>query len=706
MEVIMNKIYNQKSKAFTLIEMLVVAPIIILIIGLIMNLMIRMTGEVIATRSAASITYDIQDALDTIENDVVNSGAFLATNNISLTSPQGRNNDVTPFQNASDTYGPAIILNSYGTTENPLKSELEYIYTKSPNPCSSSLVGANPRLMFNTVYFIKDNALWRRVIATDNYAVAGCKTPWQIPSCYPGVSGSICKGQDKKMVDGVTISGLEINYYPSPNSTTPDSIATDAAQTDSARQTALTANSTISVKITSNLTVAGRNITQIGTIRASSKNDYTVATPQKPVVITHPSDASKLDNETNVTFTVNSFGSNYIQWQEYNGTTWNDIAGSNYSGVTSSTLTIATINNLMDGYLYRAMLTNNGGTTYSDSARLSVGDATWKPLTLLNGWINYGGGYNNAEYRKTRSGVVILRGLIKSGTATTGTHIGILPKGYRPIGGKELFTINKNPNVKGRVDVRSDDGTSEAGAVVCINCDASWTSLEGIHFIPNNGRYPNISLTPLNSWTNYGSGHMPASYSVDDIGRVHLQGFLKPENVAATTAGTIIYKMPNNLLPSEYMHFPAYTYYVNTHLSLEPAVGGEGVQSKIQQSTLEAVPTQLAYYPANKDSNWINLSLAPNWSYYSNPFTKPQYIKGSDGLVSLKGLIKYSGTPGYDTTIATLPVGFRPSGRVLHNGVASSGYTRTDILSTGEIRFMTGSSAWTSLDGITFYADQ
>lgn len=696
MEVEMIKI-SKKNKAFTLVEMLVVAPIIILIIGVIINAMVQTTGEILATRSSASLTSNIQDALNTIENDVVNSGAFLATNNIALNTPQGIDNGTANFQNVSSTYGPAIILNSYGTTENPLKSEFEYIYTKTPNSCDSSAIRSNPRLMFNIVYFIKDNALWRRVIAADNYEVAGCTKPWQTPSCYPGVTGSFCKNQDKKMVEGVSINSLEISYYPNPNSTTPNGIATDSAQSDSARQAALATTNTVNVKITSNITVSGRDITQTGTIKASSKNDYATATPQEPVVTTQPSDVSKLDNEANATFTAQAFDSTSVQWLRSTdkGLTWPDVVGN------TTTLTISPLTNLMDGYLYKARFTNSAGSTDSNYARLSVGDASWKPLTLLNGWVNYLGGYSNAEYRKTKSGVVILRGLISSGTATIGTPIATLPEGYRPEStGKLIFTTQIASNVKGRIDV------SPISGIVCVFCNTGWTSLEGIHFIPDNGRYSSAPLSPINDWINYGSGHMPASYSVDDVGRVHLQGFLKPQSVAATTAGTIIYKIPNNLLPSEYMHFPAHTYYVNTHLSLEPAASGEGVQSKTQQSTLEAVTTQLAYYPANKDSGWTNLSLTTNWSHYGDPFTKPQYIKGSDGLVSLKGLIKYNGTPGYDTNIAILPAGFRPSTRVLHNGVASNGYTRTDILATGEIRFMTGSSGWTSLDGITFYADQ
>jgi len=63
----MIKSHRRKTTAFTLVEMLVVAPVVILIIGVIINSMIQMTGEIMATRSAALITSDIQEALNTIE---------------------------------------------------------------------------------------------------------------------------------------------------------------------------------------------------------------------------------------------------------------------------------------------------------------------------------------------------------------------------------------------------------------------------------------------------------------------------------------------------------------------------------------------------------------------------------------------------------------------------------------------------------------
>jgi len=69
-----------------------------------------------------------------------------------------------------------------------------------------------------------------------------------------------------------------------------------------------------------------------------------------------------------------------------------------------------------------------------DSLRNRVGrlqrDSGWRIPTLLNGWVDYGGSYGPPRYRRLDSGLVVVEGLVKSGTA--GATIFTLPEGFRP----------------------------------------------------------------------------------------------------------------------------------------------------------------------------------------------------------------------------------------------------------------------------------
>jgi hypothetical protein len=264
---------NIVNPAFTIVEILIIAPIVILVIGVFIGAIVSMTGDVLASRSSNVLAYNIQDTLSRIGQDVEDSGSFLAFNNITLTSPQGYNNDTTVFENADKTNGAMLILSAYATTNNPLSSAQNIIYTNTPNPCGGTQVSINAPLMTNIVYFVRNNTLWRRVIMPSNYATIGCSLPWQQPSCAPGVTGTICKTQDIELVDNLTPGGFSISYYPNLNSTTADSTASDPNQLDVARQAELNVNNTVGITITASQIISGRNVSQTGTARVNSANN-------------------------------------------------------------------------------------------------------------------------------------------------------------------------------------------------------------------------------------------------------------------------------------------------------------------------------------------------------------------------------------------------------------------------------------------------
>ena len=61
-----------------------------------------------------------------------------------------------------------------------------------------------------------------------------------------------------------------------------------------------------------------------------------------------------------------------------------------------------------------------------------------------------------------------------------------------------------------------------------------------------------IAPTLLNGWVNYGSVYETAGFYKDDMGRVHLKGFIKD---GATTAGLNIFVLPVGYRPSAVQWF-------------------------------------------------------------------------------------------------------------------------------------------------------
>lgn len=682
-----------QKHGFTLVEMLIIAPIVIFVIGIFISAIISMTGSVLVSRGANALSYTINDALSRIDQDVKASAGFLATNNIS-TTVQGLNDDNTPFKNASSasTTDAKLILNAYATDQNPLTQNRNIIdAANTPYTCGTLYSSQNANLMTNIVYFVKNNTLWRRVIMPALYnsvgnTGGGCILPWQKPTCTPGYSAPFCKANDQRLVDGVT--GITITYWT--NDVPPVQItnASDYNQSDIARQNAMQTAASVNVTITAAKALSGRTVTQTGTIRSLGI--------QTPTMLTQPS-SQTVTSGNNATFTTAAFGTDMaIKWEQStdNGITWSTI-----SGATSPTLTFAS-SNTMDGNMYHAIYTNSYGQVTSSPARLTVNVSGWTPLTLLNSWGYYGSPYNTAGYMKTSSGIVLLKGLIqRTGTPTAGEIIATLPQGYRP-SVPLVFGTGTYGATSARVDVYPN------GNIIYTFGSGTFVGLDNIHFVANTGRYTSTPVTQFyNTWSNYGTGGWGnVSYVVDTVGRVNLQGLLSVPT-SGLVANQRIFDLPVNLLPSEFLYVPQVTSGGFAAIGIHPTPGtGAAVYRNTGSGYL---PSNVMYYPSGVSGvgGWTSLTLQNSWVAYGGIYASPQYTKGADGLVSLKGFIK-NGTTTAGTIIATLPAGYRPIGKVLAEAYCDSFYARIDVDTTGNITIYNGTNGWLSLDGLTFYADQ
>lgn len=117
-------------------------------------------------------------------------------------------------------------------------------------------------------------------------------------------------------------------------------------------------------------------------------------------------------------------------------------------------------------------LITNSTTGVTPEAWHEVG-AAGEPA-FQNGWVNFGGIYGTAAFRKDPFGTVYLKGMVKSGTL--GSNIYVLPVGYRPAA-RGIFA-SLGSNAVARIDVDSD-GSVFVNATLA---SSAWMTLNGITF--------------------------------------------------------------------------------------------------------------------------------------------------------------------------------------------------------------------------------
>lgn len=687
---------QNNDRGFTVVELLVVAPIVILAIGAFLSLVITLTGDVIASRAENILTLNVQDALNRIETDTKLSTTFLATTGTLSVGQSGLGYDdvLETFYNSNDPAAPSpkgdmLILNMLATTGNPTDESSGLVYlANKPNSCTSSNLASNTPMSYMVVYFVKNNTLWRRTIMPANYASSSyrCAQPWQQPSCSPNIvaSSSFCVTEDVKLVEGVNPENFIVDYYTreSDQITNATATSTFGANGLAERSAALEASTTLTAVIVANQVAAGHDIERAASIRAT-RLDVNASTIAPIVANTTPSAPSvtgtfSVPNKVVFNWTRSSGGNvSYDADYQINGGSWVSVLND------STAVTYTVTAKHTESVTLRVRANNSAGASTYDTATVTI--PLWVPLVLQNGWFNFENYYSRAAYTMTKDGVVVVKGLVwDGGTTSVGEVIADLPAGYRP-SQSLIFGGMTDPNVNSRIDINAN------GNIKFVSGSGAWFSLETIRFVPD-GRYTRSSVTPVNGWTNYGGEWAPGSYVQIADGRVFVQGLLRS---GTWTDNTQIFDMPDTLLPPGYLHIAGRSDGWG-YMGVDTA---NGLVAKGAGSTYLSVNS--SFHPSSYTS-WTNISLLNGWVWYGAPFSTPQYTKSpTDNMVSLKGLIRAG-----SGTIMNLPVGFRPKERILFTSVSGGTAARVDIEPNGNVTMMAGNNVWLSLDGISFMAEQ
>ncbi len=671
-------------QGFTLVEMLVVAPIVIIVIAGLVAAMVAMVGDALAANGRATTAYDTQDALERIEQDVRIAINFKGTFNY-LSAPQGRDGSAGTF---SFSANKDLILTQQATTSSPYDSSRALVYyADQPAGCSEDL-SINNVLETRTIYFLKDGSLWRRTIVDDwnqnsvTNADTVCAKPWQRDSCPVGstmgaMPTATCNTNDEELLKNVT--EFTPTFYTSGTTTTTNPLLA----------------SSVSIKITSSKSVGGETISQTSTIRAARRNDVPTDTtpPGAPVITQYNPDIDVYNNPTTVSFQWDaSSASGYqVQTSSNGGTTWSaaELTTRNWTSVTVPYSGMPA--------RVRVIAYNEAGAS-SQVTSSQVSSPLWTTCPLQNGWENYGSPYGNAEYTLTSAKVLVMRGLIRNGTTTAGTTLCNLAEGSRPE--KAGFFLVASNGVPGRIDVNPN------GNVTIFSGGTGYLSLDQIKFIPAGQATWSSDLSTTNGWQQYNASPLSnVQVTKDSQGRAHVRGAGKSTGSHGNNANT--FALPGTYAPSVPDVYPVAS--GNSASSFEfngMRIDNTGWLMSKDKAATNYYSTQAIWWPSAYTTGWVAPTKTNGWVAFGNEYGDMQYKKGADGLVTFRGLIK-GGTATSGTIIATIAAAAdRPLTRIMCAAYTSPNPApaSVDVLTNGQIVINYGvSNAWLSLAGCSYY---
>lgn len=696
---------QDKLKGFTLVEVLVISPIIILFIGMFISLLVSLTGESLVVRERNVAIYDTQEAVDTIQESVSKGIGFLTRTEV-LQSPQG-SSDVGNEAFTYETYNSpdTLIVKLAATNKSPTDPTRSLVY-KGAGACDSK----NPIYFYYEIYMVRrdletadaeDNALFKRTILPSG---AACSTVWQRGSCraesMTTSNRSLCQRKDEKLVGG--ISDFQVDFFKGTTAVVPEE-ATD-----------------VNTSINISKSIAGSEITYGSTSRAQSTNvqpaQHTQAqsgtpaanpSPDNPAIQVVRSDTSPY--RTTITWTRIGNATGYRARYTVGGGAVQTVdllqTGSN------PTFDINASHRKQAVVLTEVkVLTSSGELDYGTIPAISP-IPNWNECTFQNGWHNYkdwygGNTFTTGGYTKTSSKIVALKGLVRT-QGSIGNTVCTLPEGFRPKFANEklIFQVaTGNGSNWGRVDILP------GGQIVVVNGGTDWVSLDGIMFIADDSNYTWTTPGWQNGWTNYnsmygGNAHASLRATTDSEGRRHVQGLggysgTAPIGVAMTCPGAT----------SRTLHYPA--------------VSGSG-PGIVQASTSGCINTRSTaaswqslqlIYRQSTATGWQNIPFSSNWGNYDiNNWPTMQCHRGADDIVIVKGLVAHNDpTDGNNAAISgNIPCGKFSSGqgygqaeRLIFSPWLSNETTGRVDLINGEYIISQGTQdPWTALDGIRYVAD-
>lgn len=209
----MKNIVNNE-KGFTLIEILVIAPVLILVVMITMSFLFTQFGQLTEQGALLNLKTEAQTATFSMQDDLTYASSFLNTMNPNLEDTYAPNGGWT----ANTAPNKTLLISTVALTKNRRHSDRSPVYINTLGCTPDDVKQQNEELQNNIIYFTNGTNLYKRTITAPS-SMSICGTSYQTQSCPEANSGPSCRA-DRLITD--KLDNIQYTYYDENNNVVTD----------------------------------------------------------------------------------------------------------------------------------------------------------------------------------------------------------------------------------------------------------------------------------------------------------------------------------------------------------------------------------------------------------------------------------------------------------------------------------------------------
>lgn len=208
---------------FTLIEILIMSPIIMVTIVLLTSYMFTQYGQLTEQGALINLQTEAQNIVFSMQDDLLFAHSFESNMNANLADTYkptaGWKNNTTP---------PTLIISDVALTTNRRNAVRKPVYINTYGCSPQATLELNDELLENTVYFVSGTNLYKRIITAPS-TLSVCGTPYQRQTCPAANATTVCP-PDRQLTD--KLSTFAVTYYDTDNVVTTSPEAAEKVKID------------------------------------------------------------------------------------------------------------------------------------------------------------------------------------------------------------------------------------------------------------------------------------------------------------------------------------------------------------------------------------------------------------------------------------------------------------------------------------------